>query len=70
MTNMEAYSKGVNDFIENIRLIGWDSHTSAHLLPPEFYIFGMTGDILEPFTTVDFLAHGRLMSFHLSWNWN
>lgn len=30
----------------------------------------MTGDKLQPFTSSDVLAVGRLISFHLSWNWN
>lgn len=30
----------------------------------------MTGHALEPFSTADILANGRLISFHLSWNWN
>ena len=67
---IEAYIAGVNDYIENIFLLGFDRHSSGFLLPPEFYIFGMSGDKLEPFTVADVLNQGRLMSFHLSWNWN
>jgi hypothetical protein len=51
-------------------LFGFDRHSTGFLLPPEFYIFGMSGDKLEPFTAADVLAQGRLISFHLSWNWN
>jgi len=64
---IDSYVNGINDFIQNVGLF---SGVSAHLLPYEFYIFGMTGDKLEPFTRADVLAFGRLISFHLSWNWN
>lgn len=66
----DAYNQGLNDYIANVCFFGWDEHTTARMLPPEFYIFGMTGDALEPFKTEDILANGRLISFHLSWNWN
>lgn len=53
---IEAYVAGVNDYIENICLLGFDRHSSGFLLPPEFYIFGMSGDKLEPFTVADVLT--------------
>ena len=40
---LQAYTDGINDFIQGISLFGTDS--SAALLPPEFYIFGMTDEI-------------------------
>jgi hypothetical protein len=30
----------------------------------------MSGDKLEPFTMADIISIARLISFHLSWNWN
>jgi penicillin amidase len=67
---LSSYLNGINDYVQNISLFGFDSHSTARLLPPEFYIFGMSGDKLEPFTMTDILSNGRLISFHLSWNWN
>lgn len=70
LAQINAYTSGVNDYIENICLFGFDRHSTGFLLPPEFYVFGMAGEKLEPFTAADVLAQGRLISFHLSWNWN
>jgi penicillin amidase len=65
-----SYLNGINDYVQNISLFGFDSHSTARVLPPEFYIFGMSGDKLEPFTMADIISIARLISFHLSWNWN
>ena len=62
-----AYLDGVNDYISNVGLF---SGSSARLLPPEFHLFGMSGEKLEPFELADLIAQARLISFHLSWNWN
>lgn len=67
---IDAYLNGVNDFINSVKFFGDKRRTSANLLPPEFYIFKMTGDNLAPFNRADILNQGRLVSFHLSWNWN
>lgn len=53
---LNAYTSGVNDYIENISILGFDRHYTGFLLPPEFYIFGMTGDALQPFTAADVLT--------------
>lgn len=45
-------------------------NSSASLLPPEFYLFGMTDEIRRPFTIADVLGYGRLISFQLTWNWH
>jgi penicillin amidase len=63
---LDAYADGVNDFIESVKLTGENS--SAKLLPPEFYIFGVTGDKLRKWSPVDTLALSRLVSLHLTWN--
>jgi len=67
----KAYCDGVNDFIKNVDFVTafWNT-ASAKLLPPEFYMFGMTGEKLEPYTPEDIYGFSRLISFHLSWNWN
>ena len=53
---LQAYSDGVNAFL--------DSHRNA--LPPEFLILG---DSPEPWTPVDSLVWGKLMSLQLSGNY-
>jgi acyl-homoserine lactone acylase PvdQ len=45
-----------------------DPNSGAKLLPPEFYVFGLTGDKIEPWHPVDSLALSRLISLHLTWN--
>jgi penicillin G amidase len=71
LVGLHAYCDGINDYIKNVDFVTafWNT-ASAKLLPPEFYIFGMTGEKLEPFTPADIFGFGRLISFHLSWNWN
>lgn len=61
---LHAYADGINAFIENVG----GSEASANLLPPEFYIFGVTGENLKPWHPVDTLALSRLISLHLTWN--
>jgi len=63
---LESYADGVNDFIESVKLTGENS--SAKLFPPEFYVFGVTGDNLKKWSPVDTLALSRLISLHLTWN--
>jgi penicillin amidase len=56
LSMIDAYVAGVNDYID-----------SAAILPLEFWIFGMSR---EHFSREDVLVQGRIISFHLSWNWN
>jgi len=65
---LQAYCDGVNAFTAGIDFTNPDS--TAKLLPPEFYTFGITGDKLEPWTTVDVVAMSKMISFHLTWNWS
>ena len=60
------YANGVNDFINNVNLMGHDS--TATLLPPEFYAVGLTN--VEPWTPVDTCSIIKLLNFYLSWNWS
>jgi len=60
----EAYSSGVNDFISSVSL----SEGSARLLPPEFYIFGISNKI-KPWHPIDSLANILLINFSLTWDW-
>lgn len=62
---LQSYADGVNDFIESVSLSG---ESSAKLLPPEFYIFGVTGDKLKKWSPIDTLAQSRLVSLHLTWS--
>ena len=39
LEGLESYAKGVNDYVNNVGT-GFGSN-SGHLLPPEFYLFGI-----------------------------
>jgi len=58
---LQAYVDGINDYVQSVSLFG--ANSSANLLPPEFYIFGMRDEISNPFTISDVLGYGRLISF-------
>ena len=55
---LDAYSAGVNAFLDNISLIGGKTCT-ANLLPPELKVLGVSK--LEPWEPADTLALARLM---------
>jgi penicillin amidase len=55
---LEAYSAGVNAFLDNISFIGGKTCT-ANLLPPELVVLGVNQ--LEPWEPADTLALARLM---------
>jgi len=57
---LKAYVDGINDYVAGISFVG--GKTGA-IFPPEFYLFGMTEEILRPFSIPDVLAYGRLISF-------
>ena len=64
----QAYADGINGFINGI---GQSSHSTAWLLPPEFYAVGITDSTqIEPWHPIDSLAIFKLINFHLSWNWS
>ena len=65
---LQAFSDGVNDYVQGISLTSTEQKT-ARLLPPEFLAFGITKENYEPWTPVDSLITIRLISFHLTWNW-
>ena len=60
----QSYSDGVNDFINNVR---FSADGSAKVLPPEFYMFGLTE--VQPWHPVHSLAQVKLISFSLTWDW-
>lgn len=64
---LQAYVDGINDYVAGVSLL---KKETDYLLPPEFYIFGMTEEVRKPFKIADVLAYGRLISFQLTWNWN
>lgn len=63
---MQAYADGVNDFVKSIKLAG---DGSAHLLPPEFYLFGLDKKEWEPWTPIDSMAIMKMMELSLTWDW-
>jgi len=62
---MQAYADGINDFIQNV---GFGEGKSANLLPPEFYLLNLAGN-LEPWSPIDSLANIALINFSLTWDW-
>ena len=62
---LQAYSDGVNDFVDGITMFGKEK--TALAFPPEFWVAGITK--FEPWTPADSLAILKLMNFHLSWSW-
>lgn len=62
---MQAYADGINDFVANVHL---GEGSSASLLPPEFYLLGLVGNI-EPWSPIDSLANIALINFSLTWDW-
>ena len=58
----QAFSDGVNDYVEGVALFSNDQKT-ARLLPPEFLAFGITVENYEPWTPIDSLLMFRLVSF-------
>lgn len=63
---LQVYADGVNAYIENVSFS--DPEASAKLLPPEFYLFGLTGDNLKPWHPVDSLMISRTVGMHLTWS--
>ena len=64
---LDAYSAGVNAYLDNISFIGGKT-CSANLLPPELVVLGVKQ--LDPWEPADTLALARLMGLQLSWNWS
>lgn len=62
---LQAYSDGVNDFVQGVSLSAAEQEQTARLLPPEFLVFGITQESFEPWTPVDCLMISRLIQFHL-----
>lgn len=58
-----AYADGVNDFVDNLGLIDGQS---GRLLPPEFYLLGITPEKWHP---IDSMAISQLIQFGLAWDW-
>ena len=67
--NMQAFSDGVNDYVQGISLSPFDKNKTARVMPPEFLLLGVTKDSFEPWTPIDCLLTVRLMTFGLTWNW-
>lgn len=63
---LQAYSNGINDYVENIRL---KDDGSAKLFPPEFYLFGLHKKEWNPWTPADSMAIFKMMEFSLTWDW-
>ena len=66
---LQAYSDGINDFVNGVSLTGSGSGHTARLLPPEFLTFGINSETWQPWRPQDSLKMIRLISFHLTWNW-
>lgn len=65
LKTLEAYSEGVNDFINNL---GFNKPSSTGMfLPPEFIVLGIKD--VQPWRPVDSVCILKLLNFHLSWNW-
>ena len=58
----QAFSDGVNDYVEGVALFS-NSQKTARLLPPEFLAFGITVENYDPWTPIDCLMMLRLVSF-------
>ena len=63
---LQAYTDGVNDFLEGIGY--WHEEITAFHLPPEFYAFNIKK--VEPWHPTDSLAIMNLMKFQMTQNWN
>ena len=62
---MEAYSDGVNDFINGVGY--FHDEITAFYFPPEFWALELE---MEQWTPVDTLAIMKMINFHLSYNWS
>ena len=54
----------MNDFVNGVDFFSGEG--TAHALPLEFYVFGISKETYEPWTVVDTLSLGKLMSFNLA----
>ena len=63
---LHAYADGINSFIDNVDFT--DPDASARLLPPEFYVFGLTGDKLKRWHPIDTIGLNRMIGMHLTWS--
>lgn len=68
--NLQAFSNGVNDFVQGVTLWPTSEHATARVLPPEFLAFGITQSNYVPWTPVDCLLMVKMISMHLTWNWS
>ena len=67
MRYLSAFADGVNDYVQGVSL--FDEEKTARLLPPEFYVFGITKENFKPWTPADSILTIKLMSLNVCWNW-
>ena len=57
---MQAYSDGVNDFVQGVSY--WSFSSTARLLPLEFIVLGITKENYIPFSQIDLMIANKFQS--------